>query len=331
MQDRLPALPLFRSFEAAARHLSFKLAAAELHVTPAAVSQQIKALEDQLGQPLFERLTRALRLTPQGEALRGPVREAFEALARGVQLARTGTAQQAQDQLTVWAPPGFASQWLVPRLPAFHALHPAVDLRLVSSPEAVDQAGAATVLAALDPPPNATGHAGSVLAIVYGSGRYAGHRVAPLLVPELLPVCAPGWLQAAPPLTEPADLCRATLIHDETLAGAGRGGEAGGWLHWLAAAGVPHPVLAPGRRYSNSTLAIEAALAGVGVALAAQPMVAQHLAAGTLLAPFPRHTLRSPFTYALVARDGVAEPPAAAAFRAWLIAAARPAPRAAAA
>lgn len=317
MRDRLPPLLLFRTFEAAARHLSFKQAAAELCVTPAAVSQQIKALETHLGVPLFLRLTRALRLSEQGAAMLPSVQAAFGCLDEAVR--RAGVLQTG-GRLTVVAPPSFASHWLVPRLPDFHAAHPEVELHLASRADTVDPGGEAAVLAALDRP---SGDEGCAMAIVYGAGHHPGFRVDALLTPELVPVCAPGLATPTRPLRTPADLCRQVLIHSDIYGHASRTGQGWGWPQWLQAAGVDTPVTTPGRHFSDAMLAIEAALAGQGVALAARPMVAPSLVAGALVAPFPV-AIRSPYTYWLVAREDAARRPVAAAFRQWVLAQAEP-------
>ncbi|NML16068.1 LysR substrate-binding domain-containing protein [Azohydromonas caseinilytica] len=308
---RLPPLHLLRTFEVAARHLSFTKAAQELHVTPAAVSQQIKALEEALGVALFQRLTRALRLSDAGAALLPGVSEAFGCLAAAVERVRAPVAAT----LELAAPPSFASHWLVPRLDDFCERHPGIALRLSSSPDAVDRRGEAAALEAL------RAHADDAAAhgaILYGSGDYPGWRVDTLFTPHFLPVCAPAL---AASLREPSDLCRATLIHDETLAGVG--GPLGfGWPQWLQAAGVRGPAGARQRRFSNAVLAIEAALAGQGVTLVARELVAPQLAAGKLVAPFAL-SIPSPFAYRLVTAERSAARPAVAALREWLLAQAR--------
>jgi LysR family transcriptional regulator, glycine cleavage system transcriptional activator len=315
MPPRLPALGLFRTFEAAGRHLSFKRAATELHVTPAAVSQQIRSLEDQLGLALFVRLTRAMALTTAGAQLLPTVSTALGSLSQAVGDLH---AHRPGGGLTVIAPPGFASHWLLPRLADFQVQHPEVELLLDSSSGTVAQGGEAGLLATLSQPP-APGEGGCRLAVLYGSGPYPGWRVDDLLTPDLLPVCTPGLLAAGPPLRVPADLCRSVLIQDETFSGASRSRRSWGWPQWLRAAGVRQLPVKTGPRFANATLAIEAALAGQGVALAPQPMVAQHLASGALVAPFPQ-VLRAPYTYRLVGRLDRAGHPAVAAFRQWLLA-----------
>lgn len=316
MPQRLPALGLFRTFEAAARHLSFKKAAAELHVTPAAVSQQMRTLEAQLGVALFVRLTRAMALTAPGAALLPTVSAAFSSLSTAVSEI-SASHSNSNSLLTVTAPPGFASHWLLPRLADFQARHPELQLLLGSSSDTVDQAGEAASLATLARPPT-PGTTSCQLAVLYGSGPYPGWRVDALLTPDLLPVCAPGLLADGRRLQVPADLCRCVLIHDETFSGLSRSRRTWGWPQWLRAAGVKQLPVKAGPRYSNATLAIEAALAGQGVALAHRPMVAQHLASGALVAPFPQ-TLRSPYTYRLVGREDSAELPVVVAFRQWVL------------
>jgi LysR family glycine cleavage system transcriptional activator len=325
--DRLPPLSLLRTFEAAARHLSFKRAAAELHVTPAAISQQIKALEAQLGQPLFVRLTRALRLSAPGAAMLPQVQQGLASLAAAVQgLRRPGAASV----IRLAAPPSLASHWLVPRLPAFYRAHPGIEVRLTSSADTVDSAGQASVLEALS---LASDDTACALAILYGVGPYARQRADALLTPDYVPVCAPGLATPDRPLRCPADLARHVLLHDGTLAGANRDGRDGregrdgrlggadwGWPDWWRAQGLDQPGGQPGQPFSNAVLVIAAALAGQGVALAARPLVAAQIAAGSLCVPFDL-PIRSPFSYFLLSSPDSADLPAVLAFRQWLLAA----------
>ncbi len=307
MTDRLPPLLALRAFEAAARHLSFKKAAQELHVTPAAISQQIKQLERALGHPLFVRLTRALALTPQGAAMLPKIREGFACFAEAIASSR----QAPRATLTLTAPPSFASRWLVPRLPGFYAAHPDIQLRLASSSDSVDRPG--------EPPFKAAVRAGPLhdaeIAIRYGTGHYPGLQAELLLAPMLLPVCAPGTITAARPLRTPADLAGHTLIHDETIV---PGAQRSAWDEWLAAAGNPTVDARRGLFFSNAVLAVDAALEAQGVALALQPLVEAELVAGRLIAPLPMG-IPSPYAYYLVMSPASAMSPAAAAFRHWLL------------
>ncbi|NHC05324.1 LysR family glycine cleavage system transcriptional activator [Azonexus fungiphilus] len=309
MAYRLPPLPALRAFEAAARHLSFKKAAEELHVTPAAVSLQIRQLEAYLGLALFRRLTRAIELTAQGRAMLPKLREGFDCLAAAVDLSRDG----GDGALTVHAPPSFASRWLVGRLPGFAAAHPGIALRLASDDDNVDRQGDT---AAHEPRPVDPRLAESEVAIRYGTGRYPGLRVDKILAPVYAPVCSPQLLREQA-LTSPADLARLVLIHDETIADAGL---QPGWAQWLAAAGVGGVDARRGLRFSNATLAVEAALGGQGVALAVVPLVEAELAAGRLVRPFAL-SIPSPYAYWLVMSEALAGRPAVAAFRDWILAA----------
>ncbi len=307
MAFRLPPLAALRAFEAAGRHLSFKQAAQELHVTPAAISQQVKALEEHLGFPLFRRLTRAVELTEQGATLLPRIREGFECLASAVEASR----MPVRPMLRITAPPSFATRWLVPRLPGFLAAHPEVDLRLASSADAVDNAGSGPVVAQAQ---DADGHC--EVAIRYGTGHYPGYRVQRLFTPEYLPVCSPALLRAGPPLATPADLARHRLIHDETIRDEGRQPN---WAGWMRAAGVTGIDTRRGPRFSNAELAVQAALDGQGVALAMQPLVALDIEAGRLVVPFDI-AVQSPHAYFLVAQEGMARREPVAAFREWLLA-----------
>jgi len=318
MTYRLPPLSAMRAFEAASRHLSFKKAAEELHVTPAAVSQQIKALEDYLGIRLFRRLTRALEITPQGSAMLPKIREGFECFAAAID----STRQPCEGVLTVTAPPSFAARWLLPRLPRFAAIHPEVKLRLSSSGDAVDRRGETRFF---DDEPADLRASSSTVAIRYGTGKYPGFRVEQILAPDWVPVCSPHLATPDCPLERPEDLARHVLIHDETVDVEGRQPN---WREWLNQAGVSGVDAERGPHFSNAVLAVEAALEGQGVALALRPLVEADIAAGRLLVPFQR-SVPSPYAYFLVMRKVVADRDSATAFRNWLLAEAQSFPAAA--
>ena len=309
MTYRLPPLAALRAFEAASRHLSFKQAAAELHVTPAAISQQIKALEDYLGVPLFLRLTRALALTAHGDAMLPKLREGFACLAAAVET----TQQDVPGVLTVNAPPSFAARWLLPRLPSLAASCPDLRLRLASASTAVDKRGEVRMLDAAAPDPRA---ADCSLAIRYGLGKYPGFVVERLFSPAWLPVCSPSLPGLAHPLRTPADLARHVLIHDETINDEERQPS---WREWLAGVGLTLENADQGLRVSNAVLAVEAALAGQGVALALLPLVAADVAAGRLMIPFEQ-SVPSPYAYFLVIHPSLAGRASVEAFRDWLLA-----------
>ena len=303
---RLPPLNAFRAFEAAARHLSFKKAAAELHVTPAAISHMVKALEDQLGVKLFRRLTRALELTDAGKAMVPKVQEAFESLAAAVERTR-GHARLGP--LAVSAPPLFATRWLVPRLHRFTALHPEIELRISSAVAAIDAGRGAGEEAPADDET-------TLVTIRFGHGRYPGARVDKLFSVAYSPVCSPRLLERGKPLRTPDDLRHHTLLHDDTIPDVA---ERLSWEAWLKAAGVDDVDATRGPRFTNSALAIDAAVDGLGVALGITPLMAEDIAAGELVAPFDV-AVESGFAYYLVCDETIAGRPQVAVFRAWLLA-----------
>ena len=317
MTTRPPPIALLHTFEVAARHLSFKKAAAELHLTPAAVSQQIRTLEARLGGRLFQRLTRALKLSERGAAMLPKVREGFDCLSAAIRLGQDSSAL-AQRSVRLMAPPAFAARWLVPRLPRFYDAHPDIAVMLASSSATVDHPGDSRALDALE---EAGGDSAGALVVLYGSGGYDPARFAvdDLMTPDFLPVCAPGLATPAAPLATPADLLRHVLLHDDTFSGSAADGPAWGWAQWLAAAGVAAPLTLGGRRFSNAILAVEAACAGQGVALASRPLVAAQLASGALVQPFDI-ALRSPFGYYLVANRADVDCVAVDRLRRWLVA-----------
>jgi LysR family glycine cleavage system transcriptional activator len=301
---RLPPLNALRAFEAAARHLSFKNAARELHVTPGAVSHQVKLLEESLGIPLFRRLTRALELTPEGQALLPKLQEGLRSLAEAVERVRSRAEAQV---LTVMAPPHFAVRWLVPRLGRFTERHPGLDLHLASSISMIDGREDA------EPTPASDG-SDPLAMIRYGEGRYPGARVEEVFSPVYVPVCSPKLLRGKHALKKPGDLRHHTLLHDETII------EEGGvpnWQAWLASAGIRDIDPTRGTHFTDSALALEAAREGLGVALAMKPLVRGEIEAGRLAMPFNLSTPAS-FSYYLVTPEGSTDG-VLGAFREWLL------------
>ena len=297
MARRLPPLNSLKAFEAAARHLSFSKAADELHVTPAAISHQIKALEDYCGSPLFRRLTRALVLTETGQAALPALREGFDKLAEGAaRLApdpRTGL-------LTISVAPTFCAKWLMPRLDRFRTAHPGFDVRIDASDELAD-----------------FGPDGVDVAIRYGSGRYAGLAAECLMEEVVIPVASPDLLDGRRPLATPADLAHHTLLH---VSWKMADDEAPSWRMWLKAAGVEGIDPDRGPRFNVDSLTIQAAIAGHGVALVNRALVEDDLAAGRLIRLFPPAEADRPsaFCYWLVYPLGHAQNPKVQAFRLWV-------------
>lgn len=304
---RLPPLNALRAFEAAARHMSFKKAAKELHVTAGAVSHQVKLLEDHLGMPLFRRLTRALELTPEAQAMLPKVREGLEALAAAVELVRAREEVQA---LTVMAPPNFASRWLIPRLARFTDANPNLELHVASRQSMVD--GAENGHVPLEEAPDTP-----LVMVRFGDGRYPGLHVDEVFNAVYVAVCSPRLMKGPRGLRKPADLRHHTLIHDDTVTDEGARPD---WRDFLELLGVDKTVDASkGPRFSDAALAVEAAIEGLGVTLAMKPLVSAEIQAGRLANPFDV-TAPTSYSYYLVTPDTQAQNRSVQAFREWLLA-----------
>jgi LysR family glycine cleavage system transcriptional activator len=297
MSRRLPPLNSLRAFEAAARHLSFTKAAEELHVTPAAISQQVKNLEDYCGTPLFRRLTRALILTDAGQAVLPLLREGFDKLAEAMvrleALERSGV-------LTVSVGPSFGAKWLVPRLDRFRAAHPEYDVRIDATDALAD-----------------FGADGVDVALRYGRGVYDRLHADCLMAEVSFPVCSPSLLAGPHPLRRPDDLRHHTLLHVQWKM---ESDAAPNWRMWLRAAGVDGVDAERGPRFSMEGMAVQAAVEGQGVALASGSLVGDDLKAGRLVRPFPPAAGEATaFRYYLVYPEATAANPKVAAFRAWVM------------
>jgi LysR family glycine cleavage system transcriptional activator len=289
----LPPLELLPAFEAAARHLSFTQAGAELALTQSAVSRQIQSLEDSLGCRLFERRTRALLLTEQGQVLYRVAQEVLQGVhdttekLRAVPVART---------VTVTTTPGFASLWLIPRLAGFTGVHPDIDVRISASYQ----------LVRLE-------RSGVDLAVRYAAAdSLPGQK--PLFGEEMMPVCSPA-LAADParPLAEPADLARHVLLHLDD--------ERASWLDWnlwLHAFGLKDFKPAGSLHFSSYDQVIQAAVAGQGIALGRFPLVRRMLREKQLAAPFPK-AVASSRAYFLVRSTRSGAKPEVAEFADWLL------------
>jgi LysR family glycine cleavage system transcriptional activator len=286
----LPSLPALRVFEAAGRHRSFTLAADELHVTTSAVSRQIRALEEELGRRLFERLPRGLELTREGATYLAQVGDALRRLEQASASIRGGKRRT----LRLSVLPSFAGNWLVPRLPAFEKAHPGIDVVMEATTRYADFA-----------------HEPVDVAIRFGAGPWKGVESVPLLALDFYPVCRPGLVRGDPPLRRLADLARHTWLEEVHVPQA--------WARWLEAAGVP--ALEPVRRlqYDHAQLMLDAAMAGQGVALTVDVIAEPYLRERRLVRPF---TVRapSPSTYHLVMRAEDRAAPHVRAFRDWIVA-----------
>jgi LysR family transcriptional regulator, glycine cleavage system transcriptional activator len=284
----LPPLAALRAFEAAARHLSFKRAAAELAVTPTAISHQIRLLEDTLGLKLFERRPRLLLLTPEGQRLYPVLRDGFDAFARAMASLNT---RRSRTVVTLSATRAFTSRWLVPRTTSFAAAHPGMDLRLHAADEPVDFRGATVDVA-----------------IRYGRGSFPGLKAEELFRDEFAPVASPHL-----GLREPGDLRRQTLIHFEWYRADS---ETPIWPRWLARAGMRDLEPRAELTFTDESHAIQAAIAGQGVALLDLMLIADELASGALVQPFgpvlPGYRCFLVYPEAATGSDGIA------AVRSWL-------------
>jgi DNA-binding transcriptional LysR family regulator len=294
MPRPLPPLNSLRAFEAAARHLSFTRAAEELNVTQAAVSHQVKALEERIGVKLFRRLTRGLLLTEDGHALLPDLREAFDRLAQAVD--RIGR-QGGQGTLNISLLTTFALGWLVPRLPRFQAAHPSIDVRLTTTARLIDFA-----VEDVD------------VAVRYGTGGWPGLRCDKILDDVITPLCNARFMER---LRKPADILNVPLLHEQYEHD---------WRTWFRAAGLSVGQLKKGPIFDSTRVAIEAAIAGVGVACGAPSLFSTEIATGQLHQPFDI-VVPNGKSYWLVSPEATAERPKIKAFREWLLEeTARPAP-----
>jgi LysR family transcriptional regulator, glycine cleavage system transcriptional activator len=294
MTGRLPSLNGLYAFEAAARHLSFTKAAAELNVTQTAISHQIRRLEEQLGIRLFVRRNRALALTREAQDYLPAVRAAFEDLRIATDRLHRPDRPQV---LTVTTMTSFAVKWLVPRLPAFQEANPGIEVRVGTSPHLVDFR-----------------REDVDMAIRYGHGRWPGLRADWLMSEDIFPVCSPALLTGDKPLKKPEDLAHHTLLH------VGASGFSEDWRLWLTAAGLPPNLAAkPGLSFDIAVMALQVAIDGRGVAIGRSSFVEADLAAGRLVAPFDMR-LPAAAGFYVVAPPETADTPKIARFRDWLIA-----------
>jgi LysR family glycine cleavage system transcriptional activator len=279
------------TFEAAARHQSFKMAAEELNLTPSAISHQVRQLEAQLGVALFRRLRGGLTITDAGAAYLKMLSPAFREIDNATKYVMQ---MEYADQLTIRSAPSFARKWLLDRIPNFLALHPDIDVKLIATSERLDFRSKN-----ID------------IGIYYGSPDWPDHIVHPLLSERVLPMCSPEFKAKARGLVAPADLLRFTLIHTERNLVT--------WSMWLADRGVGALAKLRGVCLDPSELAIDAAVRGVGIVLESDVLAARELAEGSLV-PALEDTATETVSYYLVYPAEHADIPKVSAFVCWITA-----------
>lgn len=292
-----PLLPLnaLRAFESASRHLNFSRTAEELSVTPGAVSQQIRLLEDIIGAPLFVREARGLQLTELGRAATPLLREGFERLMDASATLREPAPTRT---VAISVAPSFASKWLMPRMDDFHRAYPDIEVWISADME-----------------PVIVGHGKVDLAIRYGPGDYPGHIVERLMTETVIPVCSPALMAQPHPIRTAEDLARHSLLHDMSDDGDATRPD---WAMWLKARHAGHAEARRGSRFDQSGLLIEAAAAGRGVALAKRSLAQADLASGRLVAPFADGSQMLGFAYYIVMPRDRPASAGTKSFVAWL-------------
>ena len=282
-------LNAIRAFEAVARHLSFTRAAVELNVTQAAVSHQIKALEQHLGVSLFLRNNRGLLLTKEGQAMFRPLSNAFDLIDD----ATTLLTHREVEIIKVSMPCSFASMWLVPRLKSFYTLYPNIDVRVMITSKSEDMLKAGDV----------------DIDLRYGDGKWPAVAAQKFLNEDIFPVCSPSLLKGNKPLRDPDDLKRYTLLHDSRDFG---------WKEWLDHAGIKGVNYSRGPGFSHYHHSIQSALQGDGIAMGRSPLVADALARGELVRPFPAG-LPTGLGYYIVTAGPVSDKTRIRLFSNWLL------------
>jgi len=293
------------AFVVAARHGSFSKAAEELHVTPAAVSQQIRQLEELLGLQLFHRLHRGLTLTEAGQSGLEQMQAGFQNLQDAVHQMQYGADKQ---ELNIWTSPSFASTWLMPRMHKFRELNPHIDLRISGSVSLIDSEKTAPSLSA------DTLKAHNVdLAIRFGSGNYPGCEVDRLMEVDAITLCSPSLLEGdGPPLKVPEDLSQHTLLHDESPY-EGRPQ----WKSWLRNAGLEDLHCSQNLYFNSAVLALSAAVEGQGVVLTLDKLAKNDMFKGHLVKVFDL-PMEVEHAYHLVSLSGAEPDPVVSAFKEWL-------------
>ncbi len=289
MARRLPPLNSLKAFEAAARNLSFTKAAEELFVTQAAISHQIKLLEEHLSIKLFMRRNRSLLLTEEGQSYYLDIKDIFAHLYEATEKLLT---RGAKGSISIALTPSFAIQWLVPRLSEFSSLHPDIDVRIKAQ----------------DHDDNSLTDDVDV-AIYYGLGHWQGVHSDKLHTEYLTPVCSPLLLAGDKPIRSPDDLQHHTLLHDTSRKN---------WKEWIKSAGIDNINVNQGPIFSHSSMVLQAAIHGQGVALGHSVLAKPDIDSGRLVMPF-NQVLVSKNAYYLVCREAQVETPKIVTFRNWLL------------
>lgn len=289
MATRLPPLNALRAFEASARQLSFTRAAEELFVTQAAISHQIKSLEEFLGIKLFMRKNRSLLLTEEGQSYYLDIKDIFTSIHEATERL---LARGAKGAITVSLQPSFAIQWLVPRLNAFNSMNPDIDVRI----KAVDQ-------------PDSSLTEDVDVAIYHGRGRWPNVHAEKLHTEYLVPVCSPLLLEGKQPVASVGDLTHHTLLHDSSRRD---------WKRWFREAGIRGVNVNHGPIFSHSAMVVQAAVYGQGIALAQSVLAKPEIDAGRLVIPIS-HRLESKNAFYIVCRENQVDVGKISAFREWVL------------
>lgn len=304
MHSGLPPLNALRAFEAAARHQSLTKAAAELNVSPSALSHQIRGLEEFLGLKLFDRKVRAIALTSEGRLLMPGLQQGFDHIRQAIERLRS---RNASPVLVIAASPGFTAKFLAPRLYRFAASHPEIDVRISSSMSLANLRSDGIDVALRTLPVDAAAD--------------PDFSVEKLIDITMVPVCSPRLIDPSRPIRSARDVLKLPMIHDESLATLPK------WADWLVAAGISDAGAIRGPRFSSADHSLDAAIEGAGVLLSNSVLAFDELRTGRLVVPFAL-TLETRRAYHMVSTRERAGIPGVKAFRAWIareIAALRPA------
>jgi LysR family glycine cleavage system transcriptional activator len=295
MPRRIYPLNALRAFEASARNLSFVKAAEELSVTPAAVSHQVKKLEEYLGLPLFRRMSRGLLLTESGQLLLSELSEVFLSLDKAMERV---IDSDSRGTITLSVAPTFAVMWLIPRLPKFYALHPDIDVRISTSLGLVDFQ-----------------RDNFDAAIRLGSGQWFGLEAIKLFDESVTPMCSPRLLEGPDALKSPDDLSKYVLLHNHSMD---YDVDAPTWETWLKAAGASGVDASRGTHFSLPDHGLQASIDGAGVVLGWRSLSAKDIAAGRVVEPFDL-TLPLGSSFYLAYPEAHSLRPNIAVLRDWLV------------